>query len=227
MLTHPLSRYGGWATLVAGIIGILATLSLFLFFAIEAPQGFDSAFRFGFLSDVLPIIAAPPALVVIAVLFQAQRKGAPQWSAVAALLGTTGVLILAATNILFVLGRITLEEQTQRYFISLVPMGLWHILVNTLARRDGFLPARLTWFGILVGVGQILSFVILYVLDGYNAMFSSNPAMIWANALSIISLVIGVFGYIVPPIWLVWLGRVLVREANRNESIHTTASFQG
>jgi hypothetical protein len=34
-------------------------------------------------------------------------------------------------------------------------------------------------------------------------------------------------GYIGPPIWLVWLGRVLVREADLGEPIQTPTSIQG
>ena len=231
MSTHPFSRYGGWAALAAGSLGIFATVCLILFFAVEAPLGSASPFPFGFFSDILPIFAAPLAVVVYIVFYQAQWQSAPQWSTAAAGLGITGSTALAVVHTLFVMERINLEEQIAGYFLSMVPLGLWHLLVNTQARRDGTLPARLASFGVLMGACQVLSFVFLFVLGGYNASSSADLAAITANLPLLIFLMIAypvsVLGYIGPPIWLVWLGQVLIRENTRSETNHPPASVQG
>jgi hypothetical protein len=228
--TVSMTKTGGWAALAAGGIGILAATALILFFTFEAPQGGDGPYRFGFLSDILPIFSSALALVVVVVLYQAQRKSAPGRSAIAALLGIAGNLFLVVIYSLFVLDRITLEQQIQGYFVSLAPLGLWLILVNILGRNNGLLPSRLVKFGILVGVAQIFSFAFLYVLDGYNAM-ATNPAMVTANALLLISLVVGilmgVLGYFGSPIWLAWLGGVVLREADLSDPVRTPTSIQG
>lgn len=216
MPTNVLRKYGGWAALGAGSLEILGLIFLLLFFAVELPQGIVSTLRFGYLSDVTPIVAAPIVLVVMVILFLIQRREAPSWSTIAALLGIVGILLTAWTNIMFVSEKITLEEQIQLFYISSVFLGPWHILVNFLARKHGALPSRLTAFGILVGVGQLIMFIIFFVLGGHEAMTSSRSTAIPENIPLLISLVIGfpmsLIGYLGAPIWLVWLGRTLIRE---------------
>jgi len=222
MLANQLRRWGGWAALANGIIGALPLPFTVLFFAFEAPQavkdvaqGITGFYPFGFLSDALPILVALAAVVVIVVLYRLERKGAPQLSAVAALLGLAGNLGMAVGGILIVFHKITVMEQVQLLVISLGPLGLWQILVNYLARRDGLLPSRLTGFGILSGVGQMAAFVVFFLFGGLSAAASSNAASILSNYPLLISLVIGTVGgflgyNIGAPVWAIWLGRVFL-----------------
>lgn len=216
MPTDRLRSYGGWAALTAGSIEILSLVFLILFFAIELPQGSASTLHFGFLSDFLPIIVAPVFLIVIVIVFLIQHTGARLWSAIAAILGVASTLLAAWTNIMFVADKITLEEQIRLFYMSLALLGPWHILVNALPRHDASLPSKLTIFGILVGVGQIVMYIGSSVLGGYADMIWSNPTAIMADIPLLISLVLGIpmalIGYLGAPIWLVWLGRTLLRE---------------
>jgi hypothetical protein len=222
MITNQLRRYGGGAALAAGTIGLLVIFFTILFFAFEGQQavkdvaqGITGFYPFGFLSDALPILVALAAVVVIVVLYRLERKGAPQLSAVAALLGLAGNLGMAVGGILIVFHKITVMEQVQLLVISLGPLGLWQILVNYLARRDGLLPTRLTGFGILSGVGQVAAFVVFFLFGGLSAAASSNAASILSNYPLLISLVIGTVGgflgyNIGAPVWAIWLGRVFL-----------------
>ena len=216
MSTSVLGRFGGWAALAAGSIEVLGMIFLILFFAVELPQGNTSTLRFGFLSDLLPILAAPFVLAVMTVLSVDQRKTAPQLSVIAALLGIAGTLVVGGTNILFISEEITLEEQIQLFYVSIAfLLGPWHILVNYLARHDGFLPPRLTTFGLLVGMGQVMMFVVSLILGGYDDMIWLSPGGIVNNIPLLISLAISgpmaLVGYLGAPVWLLWLGRT--REA--------------
>lgn len=225
MATYLLRRYTGCAALVAGGIEILGVICLILFFALELPQGRGSALRFGFLSDLLPIIAAPAFLVVVILVFLIQRKEAPEWSAIAALLGTAGILLTAWTNIKFISETITLEQQIQLFYVSLALLGPWHILVNFLAQQEVLLPSRLTTFGLLVGVSQVIMFILSFVLGGYDDMLASDSTAIRTNIPLLISLAIGIpmalLGYFSAPIWLVWLGRVFVRGNSGMPTLHS------
>lgn len=224
MTIHALRKYLGWAALGAGSIEILGITFLILFFALELPQGSASTLRFGYLSDVTPVIAAPVFLIVIVMIFLIQRKGALQWSTISALLGIAGILLTAWTNIMFIDEKISLERQIQLFYISLALLGPWHILVNALARHNRFLPARLTTFGIWVGVGQIIMFLVSFVLGGYDNMFSSSPTALMTNIPLLISLAIAIpmtlLGYLGAPIWLVWLGRVLIHEDRKMQFLN-------
>lgn len=225
MSTNVLRGFGSWAALAAGSIEVLGMIFLILFFAVELPQGITSTLRFGFLSDLLPILAAPFVLAVMIVLSVDQHKTAPQLSVIAALLGIAGTLVVAGTNILFISEEITLEEQIQLFYVSIALLGFWHILVNYLARRDGFLPPRLTTFGLLVGVGQVMMFVVSLFLGGDDDMIWLSPRVIVNNIPLLISLAISgpmaLVGYLGAPVWLLWLGRTHVINDTTMPSVHT------
>jgi hypothetical protein len=231
MFSDMLRKNGGWAALAAGGISLTAAIALMLFFTVEAPQSAGSSYRFGFLSDVLPILAAIPMSVVIAVFYRAQRKVAQPVSMAAALMGMAGSLFLAAVYVLFVFNRITFEEQFLGYMISMAPLGLWYLLVCTLAQYHGSLPARLLRSGSLLGVSQLLTFVIFIALGGYNAMAASTPEAILANPPLAIFLgagfLMGSLGYFGPPVWLIWLGRALLRQISLNETGSYRVPAQG
>jgi hypothetical protein len=221
MITNQQRRYGGGAALAVGVVGFLAILFSILFFAFEAPQavkdvaqGIAGFYPFGFLSDALPILVALAGVVVIVVLYGLERKGAPQLSVVAALLGIVGNLGIAVSSILIVFHAITVNEQILITFICSGPLGLWQILVSYRARRDGLFPPRLTRFGILIGAGQVTEFVMFILFGGFGAAASSNAAAILSNIPLLITLAIGTIGgllaYLGAPIWSIWLGRLFL-----------------
>ena len=215
MSTNQLRRFAGWAAAAAGSLEILGIVFLILFFALELPQGNSSTLRFGYLSDVVPILVAPLNIIVIVMLFLLQRKHMPGLSSIAVILGVAGVLLVAWTNIMFVSERISLERQVQLFYISLAFLGPWHILVNAIARHDSSLPSRLTVFGILVGIGQLIMYIGSLLLGGFEDMFSSSSTAILTNVPLLITLAIviplALLGYLGAPIWLVWLGQALLR----------------
>jgi hypothetical protein len=219
MATSPLRRYTGLAALVASSVEILGIVFLILFFALELPQGSASTLRFGYLSDVTPIIAAPVNILAIVMIFLLQRKPAPSWSIMAAILGIAGILLTAWTNIRFVSEKISLEQQIQLFYLSLAFLGPWHILVNSLARHNGSLPSRLTMFGIFVGISQLVISLGSFLLGGFDTMFSSSSTAIMENIPLLISVAIiiplALVGYLGAPFWLMWLGQTLLRSDNR------------
>jgi hypothetical protein len=201
--------------LLAGTLEILALVFLILFFAVELPQG-DNSMRFGYLSDVTPILTAPVQLALAILLFLLQRKDSPALGAITAILGITGIGLTAWTNIRFVSAEIGLEKQIELFYLSMAFFGSWHILVNMLARREGLLPSRLAAFGVLVGIGQLVMFLSSLVVGGYEEMFSMGFDRVMQDPRLLLSLAIGIpmvlLGYVGSPFWLVWLGRALIRD---------------
>jgi len=173
---------------------------------------------------VTPIIAAPVNLAVIVILFMLQRKDSPTLRAIAAILGITGILITAWSYIKLVSGDIMLEKQIQLFYISMAFLGSWHILVSSLARRNGLLPSRLAAFGVLVGVGQFIMLISAVALGWYDQMPSFSLAEMTKDIRLLIFLAIvipaALLGYLGAPIWLVWLGRSLVRDDQTMPSPH-------
>jgi hypothetical protein len=229
MSADRLRKYAGWAALAAGSIEILGLVVLILFFTLELPQASASSLRFGYLSDVTPIIIVPVKLIAIVTIFLLQQKHAPRLSTGAVILGIAGILLTAWTNIMFVSEEISLEQQIQLFYASLAFWGPWHILVNSLPGHEGSLPSRLTMLGILVGIGQLIMYAGSLLLSGYDDLPSLSPAAVVTNIPLLISLLIGVpmvlIGYSGTPIWLVWLGQTLLRRdtqsaLNRLKALH-------
>lgn len=222
MSTNALRRSGGWTALLAGTLEMLGLVALVLFFTLELPQ-VSSGLRYGYWSDVIPILVAPVKLALVVILFLLQRKDSATPSAIAASLGVAGILLTAWTNIRFVSGEISLERQIQLFYLSMAFLAGWHILVNVLARQNGFLPSRLTTFGLLVGIGQLIMFGSSLLLGGYDEMLFSGFDGIARNIPLLISLVIGIpaalVGFLGAPFWLIWLGRTLVRGDQRMASL--------
>ena len=222
MSADRLRRNLGWAALVAGIVEILGLVFLILFFTLELPQGNGSSLRFGYLSDVTPILVAPIKLIVVVMLFLLQREHASRLSSFAVILGIAGILLTAWTNIMFVSDKISLEQQIQLFYVSLAFLGPWYILVNSIARHNHSLPSRLTMFGILVGTGQLILRISSFLLGGYDDLFSSSSAALMTNIPLLISLAIGIpmvlIGYLGAPVWLVWLGQTFLRTGNQSVS---------
>jgi hypothetical protein len=150
--------------------------------------------------------------------------------AIAAILGIAGILLTAWTNIRFVSGEISLEKQIELFYLSMGLLGSWHILVSSLARQNGLLPSRLSTFGMWVGVGQLVMFLNSLLLGGFDEMALSGFDGITRDIRLLVSIVIGIpmtlIGYLCAPIWLVWLGRVLVREPIRMPSPNQFDSLQ-
>ena len=227
MSADRLRRNLGWAALVAGIVEILGLVFLILFFTLELPQGSGSSLRFGYLSDIAPILVAPIKLIVVALLFLLQREHASRLSSVAVIPGIASILLTAWTNIMFVSDKISLEQQIQLFYVSLAFLGSWYILVNSIARHNHSLPSRLPMFGILVGTGQLILCISAFLLGGYDDLFSSSSAAIMTNIPLLISLAIGIpmvlIGYLGAPVWLVWLGQSFLRTGKQSVSYNPDA----
>ena len=230
MSTNVLRKYGGWTALLAGSLEILGLIFLILFFALELPQESSSRLRFGYLSDVTPIIAAPVKLLLVVILFLLQRKDSPGVGIFTALQGMAGILLTAWTNIRFVSGEIMLEKQIQLFYLSMAFLGPWHILVNFLARQKGLLPSRLATFGLLIGAGQLIMFISSVTLGGYEEMVFSGFDGIMQNLRLLASLAIGIpvtlIGYLGAPFWLVLAGRAFIHDHTKTQSLNQLDSLQ-
>jgi hypothetical protein len=128
---------------------------------------------------------------------------------------------------MFVSDKISLEQQTQLFFVSLALLGPWYIVVNSIARHHHSLPSRLTMFGILVGAGQLIVSISSFLLGGYDNLFSSSTAAIMTNIPLLIFLAIGIpmflIGFLGAPVWLVWLGQTFLRSGNQSVSYRLDA----
>lgn len=226
MTRTQLTRYTGLAALATGSVAILAILSLIVFYMFQAPQAFRDAeqgisgfYFFGFLNDLLTLVAALPLLALVVSFYQLTRERTAGIGIVAMLLGLIGASGIVATMTFFVFHVISLTQQAVFFIISFGPLGLWHITTNYYGRREQIVPLRLARFGIVVGLGELIAFIAFFLFGGLNLLNSTDYQSLMTNYPLVIGIGIGGFlGYLGGPVWAVWLGRVFLSKRETGQS---------
>lgn len=222
------SKLSGICSIVVGLLDILLILYLV---ATPAAQRYEPGESFAFYSqNPLPLTVTWTVLVLTAVLSLAAvvpavsdlvRHVHRDIVRTASILATVGwsVMALSFINLLGkmpTLARtyVTGDSVTQKALVAtgipeLDPHGwlifmcpaIWFITVNILALRGGSWPSLLSWTGVAVGVGYILTV----------------PAGILG--FEILNQVAIVLGATAAPVWYVWMGFRLFKSAARVESV--------
>lgn len=199
----------GWAAVLCGIATIFAMVTTVLFFWLEAPavgSGHAQPRLWGPLSDLFPIVQMALLLVVAYGLFQVQRHGAPTVSLVAAIVGVIGMLGVMTLQLLLLLNVIPFEREIGPMLLATALVGVWLLIVNTLARQQGTLPSWLPWLGIAVGIAYVAEPVLLPAMGGTISWQAMTSNYLLATAIALVFLV----AYIGFPIWVIGLGRVFL-----------------
>jgi len=212
-------RVGGWAALISGSLMLLGFLALVLMFqAMSAgPQAAGRFSLFGHLNDLTPLAALLPVLVLAAVFFLLEWKNAPGLSIAALLFGIAAFVVPAVMSVLFMNEEIDLVQQAQYMYLMFGPLGVWLLLVCFLARRESLLPSRVTASGLVMGGVHIVAFVAVMLLTGLGFFRSptieailSDPLLLVVVAVGLIPTAIAYYGL---PLWYIWLGGAMLREA--------------
>lgn len=207
-----LERIAGWAAYLSAATGALSIIALIGFFALEFQQAVSenwaNTYPFGNLNDLLNIVQGLAMLPATAVLYRATRRNAPALSLVTLIAGVAGLLMLAATQTLYVTHAINSNQQTALYFPSWGIIGLWLLLVNMLAHQQGVLPIRVTRLGLLIGACLVFQMLVFELFGG--AAIAADPASILTNPIVMIGSSAGLFAGIAGwPLWAFWLGSAL------------------
>jgi hypothetical protein len=205
MITR-VANYVGWAAYLSGFAGILALVTLLLFFGLEAtPSAAPGPHIWGPLSDICPIIQMLLLLVVARALYLTQRLSAPGLSLFAGVLGMVGMLGVALLQLLLRLGVIPFEQEVVAVAVATGIVGVWLIVVNHLGRIQRLVSSRLAWLGIVVGAAFFFQPILLAALGGgsFWQNIMSNYLLVAASAL------VFLVSYLVFPVWAIGLGRVL------------------
>jgi hypothetical protein len=185
----------GWVAMMTGIVGLLASIFLILFFAVGQP--------FGTLNDAFIGLAGASSVVLAWMLHSHYRAQSPLLSWAALLVVAIGAFVVAVGSVL-VIFRIT------GYFLSGLYMatgnaliGLWLLGLNYAVWRSDPWPHGLVLLGVVTGVLMALGLVtipgILKGIDGWE----SAP---WY--ISYVGLVGGLGWLVLYPVWCILLGRV-------------------
>ncbi len=194
-----------------GILGALAVILIFIFFAVGEP--------FGTLNDITGLMWG---LTLAPLMYVFYQRAVPRTTSVTIALGVglIGFVAFVVLQLLLILRVLTFEQQYGPLTLTYGLIGVWMILVSRAARRAGELARGLAWFGIAIGALWALTSVLTWLGGPIPSDMSAlaDPSKI--NPFLLVSFISFFFAYIAQPIWALWLGRVLkhptVRAANVN-----------
>ena len=174
----------GWFAILSAVFTVLTFVSGVLFFTIGE--------KFGKANDIFSVFQVLLMVPVTLIFTEVAPVKYLFVVSFATLIGVVGMLISGYCQFLLVANRINFE-QSRKYFPAGAAIGVWLITVNALSLVDGLLPPVLASFGILAGVGYLLTVI------GFLRGGQASPLF------SVGALMVG----ICYPVWGIWLGVLL------------------
>jgi hypothetical protein len=210
-MTHRLAVYGAQAAVVSGVLSVIGTVVLLLFFALEAPAVVASGSSdlwtpLGRTNDLLVGLSGVAAIPLAALLRERWRVGAPAPRATYAL-GLAAMIALGAFGLISFANLIPLTSLGALGTGALAGLGLWQLAVS-LRSDDPAIHGRLRQVGVVSGIGFILELVAFLAVGGSSGTADPQAALRQPLFVAIggVGLLASFIGY---PIWSIWLGRRL------------------
>jgi hypothetical protein len=170
---------------LAGVAWILGFAALFIFFAVGG--------IFGPINDAISIFQFLFLVPVALALHRILAVHSPVLSFGAAAAAIVAMLIIAALQLLLVLGYVRFDQTLRPILLLGAILGLWWLVTSILALIYGALPPGLAWVGIVAGVGHLLT-APAFLVWGQEHPLTAIGFLVVAVAV---------------PVWAFWLGKVL------------------
>ena len=189
MAASTLTQIGGWSAYASGGFTLLGLVFIGIFFR-------SMRRLFGSLNDIC-IVLQVILLFPTALALQQIDPGNSEIQTVTLLLLVVGIVLMTVSNLLLVMGRIEYQKSLLPAMTSFALIGVWLLAAN-ISRLNSDLPSVLGWLGIGAGIGMGMM-ALGYLFSGYQ-----DPQK------SIVGLIGGVGGFLLYPVWAIWLGRILL-----------------
>ena len=207
------SKAIGRLALLAGTAGVLAILTLVLFF-VGLFQDISALASLGSVNDTLNAIFSLLSAVLASVLYPALRRFMPRLSLILFIAAWAGAIAVAYGSWLIITGRSDVELSSYYFFLGNGLIGIWLLAANWIARRENAWPRNLTLWGMIAA---------LFLMWGLLALY--GVLMQWdGDMFSPLLLVLGI-GYlgigILYPLWCLRLGRwILASQSQEVGTLH-------
>ena len=176
----------GWSAYLAAVVAIISYAALFVFFAVGGV--------FGPINDAASVVQMIFMLPVALALYFLFRPLSPLISLAALVFATVAMVGIAILQALLVLRRVRYEQTLLPVLTLGGILGVWWILIGVQSLIGGMLPNGLRWASIAVGLSAIL------LVIGFRSGGERHPLA----AIGFLT------NAILVPIWLFWIGRVLL-----------------
>jgi hypothetical protein len=208
------SKAFGVLFLLLGVLGLLAVVTLLLFFA-SLFQDISSLAGMGRLNDTINALAGLVAAVLASALHPYLRRARPRLALLLLVGVWVGALAITYGSWLIISGRSGVELSSYYYFLGNGLIGLWVWNLSRLARGQGTLPGSLgrlgLWAGGLMMVGLLGLAGILAGSDG-----NDTSPLVMVSGLSYLGT------GILYPVWCLLVGRWIL-----SRSVQSSLTTEG
>jgi hypothetical protein len=185
----------GWVAILSAV----ATVAMLVTAILTSRLNLGNTFR------VLVIALMALIILVALTLHLRLRSLAPTLSLAAMAMAILGAVLTAVAHVLQMAGGLSdVQFNTVGEAIGPAAIGVWLLLANYVAVQRRALPRGLAWVGLISGAG--------YLASGVGALIRGPESAGTQNPLSSIG-PLGIF--VVYPVWAVWLGIWMMRQARR------------
>lgn len=179
MTTPQLNLFAGWSAYASAGATILGMVFIFIFLAAGQP--------FGSLNDLSIAVQVLLMIPVALALHRALPSGVSSTVSLLVLIALVfGVVALATSSVLLVLGKIDLAQSFKPPFNNYWLIGVWLIIANLLALSAHTLSSGTGWLGVITGIAWIMLGLGMWI--GGTAGQQSFPVAVGG--------LVGMFGYI-------------------------------
>jgi hypothetical protein len=159
------SKLTGWLALLVGIAGVLAVITLALFF-IGLFQNIRSLSSMGGINDKLNAVVGILGAVLASVLHPTLQRLAPRLSVVVFICAWLGAIAITYGSWLILTGEGDLELSSYYFFFGNGLIGTWLWVLNRKLRQkykdEAVMPTSLTRLGLIAGSFMMIGLLGLY-----------------------------------------------------------------
>ncbi|MBM3124568.1 MAG: hypothetical protein FJZ87_05775 [Chloroflexi bacterium] len=177
-------RLAGWSALTVAILTLLTIVT----FGIGVNAGWDKVKIPNDLATALMYLLHP---LVLAGLDKSMARPRPAQLTI----GILAALYMATVQILYIADAGVFESTPVSAILSTAILSLVYLIYNWQARREQSLPNGLTIVGVIANAGGALA--------SASSIIAENHPLVW----------IGGSLYMLNVVWLIWLGRIWLRNA--------------
>ena len=186
-------RCAGWCAYISAAMVVLGLIAFMLFWSLFSQFGTDNIW--GPINDATSVVLAFANIVLLIALHRLYRRVAPTVSLIVLATGMAAMLVAAVMQSLLILKVIVYADTAVSVPLAFAAYGGVLIVYCRLANRARDWSNRLVWFGILAGVGYLLT------IAGFMIGSVDNP----------ITYVGGLLAVIFAALWAIGFGRLLRR----------------
>lgn len=133
-------RLGAWTAYASGVVAAIGLVFLIAMFVSFSVGSTSSGLVFGWINDVLVMVAYLLALPSAIALGALLRPITPVASGLATMIGSGAILAVVVLQAMLVLGTLTFEEQIGLVSIALLVLAVWFVMIGYLGSSSGVIP---------------------------------------------------------------------------------------